>query len=207
MNNSKSKGLKVKDIVTVTLLTLVNIVVYSVLGLLCYAVPPLTVAIYPIVIALVQGVVYFVIGAKVKKPFAFLIYSVVMGISGFNIPYIACFVAGGIIAELILKITGYGKSKGIALSYIIIQLLAAFGSTIYPYWLANETTYISANGVDTNAQTLQLFQSARNFFSVSVSIGVLVATIVAATIGAVIGNLIMKKHLNNQEEKGDELGE
>ena len=41
-----------------------------------------------------------------------------------------------IIAELILWKAGYGNAKGLTVSYIINQVLAGLGSTIYPYVIA-----------------------------------------------------------------------
>ena len=83
--------------------------------------------------ALLEGIVYFIIGTKVKKPGAILIYSIVRAIMGGYLPYIILFILSGAIAELLLWKMGYGNAKALTVSYVINQVLAAFGSTIIPY--------------------------------------------------------------------------
>ena len=58
-------GLKVKDVVTVTLLSLCNILVFS-LGTFMYA-TPITILLTPVMYALLQGIVFFVIGVRVRN--------------------------------------------------------------------------------------------------------------------------------------------
>ena len=82
------------------------------------------------------GIVYFIIGTKVKKPGAILIYSIVRAIMGGYLPYIILFILSGAIAELLLWKMGYGNAKALTVSYVINQVLAAFGSTIIPYAIA-----------------------------------------------------------------------
>ena len=72
MNKSR---LKVKDIITVTLLSLCNILIFA-LGTLMY-VTPITILLTPVLYSLLQGIVFFVIGVKVQKKGAFFIYSLI----------------------------------------------------------------------------------------------------------------------------------
>ena len=53
-----------------------------------------------------------------------------------NLPYIILFILSGAIAELLLWKMGYGNAKALTVSYVINQVLAAFGSTIIPYAIA-----------------------------------------------------------------------
>ena len=131
MSTASTNKLKVKDIITVVLLALINVVVFFASSLL-YA-TPVTIILMPVFFALLEGVVYFIIGTKVKKPGAILIYSIVRAIMGGYLPYILLFILSGLIAELLLWKMGYGNSKALTISYVINQLLAAFGSTIIPY--------------------------------------------------------------------------
>ena len=71
-----------------------------------------------------------------KKPGAILIYSIVRAIMGGYLPYIILFILSGAIAELLLWKMGYGNAKALTVSYVINQVLAAFGSTIIPYALS-----------------------------------------------------------------------
>ena len=61
--------LKAKDIITVTLLSLCNILIFS-LGTFMYA-TPITIILTPVLYSLLQGTVFFVIGVKVRKRGAF----------------------------------------------------------------------------------------------------------------------------------------
>ena len=80
MKNGTEQKLKIRDIITVVLLALINVVIFYASSLL-YA-TPITIILMPVFFALLEGVVYFIIGARVKKPGAMLIYSVVRGIMG-----------------------------------------------------------------------------------------------------------------------------
>ena len=135
MNENK---LKSKDIITVTLLSLCNILIFS-LGTFMYA-TPITIVLTPVLYSLLQGVVFFVIGVKVRKRGAFLIYSLIQGILGFYPPYILMFVISGLIAELLLYKKGYGNLRVIGISYVIQQTMASIGSVIYPYTVALSKT-------------------------------------------------------------------
>ncbi len=98
---------------------------------------PITIILMPI-FALLEGIVYFIIGTKVKKPGAILIYSIVRAIMGGYLPYIILFILSGVIAELLLWKMGYGNAKALTVSYVINQVLAAFGSTIIPYAIRSQ---------------------------------------------------------------------
>ena len=78
MSTAASNKLKVKDIITVVLLALINVVIFFASSLL-YA-TPITIILMPVFFALLEGIVYFIIGTKVQKPGAILIYSVVRAI-------------------------------------------------------------------------------------------------------------------------------
>ena len=134
METANPNKLKIKDIITVVLLALINVVIFFASSLL-YA-TPITIILMPVFFALIEGVVYFIIGAKVKKPGAILIYSIVRAVMGGYLPYIILFILSGIIAELILWKIGYGNRKALTVSYIINQVFAAFGSTVIPYAIA-----------------------------------------------------------------------
>ena len=188
MSTASTNKLKVKDIITVVLLALINVVVFFASSLL-YA-TPVTIILMPVFFALLEGVVYFIIGTKVKKPGAILIYSIVRAIMGGYLPYILLFILSGLIAELLLWKMGYGNSKALTISYVINQLLAAFGSTIIPYGIAAKAMadQMVTDGQDNILAASNILQS---WWSVALAVGV----IVAALIGAAIGKRIVKKHL------------
>ena len=189
MSTASTNKLKVKDIITVVLLALINVVIFFASSLL-YA-TPVTIILMPVFFALLEGVVYFIIGTKVKKPGAILIYSIVRAIMGGYLPYILLFILSGVIAELLLWKMGYGNSRALTISYVINQLLAAFGSTIIPYGIAAKAM---ADQMVTDGRQDNILAASnilQSWWSVALAVGV----IVAALIGAAIGRRIVKKHL------------
>ena len=189
--NSK---LTTKDIITVVLLALVNIIIFG-FGTFFYL-TPITVLLMPVFYALFQGIVYFMLGVKVPKKGAVLLYAVIMGVIGFNIPYILMHLLAGIAAEWILKRQGYGQAKPLTLSYILLQLLACVGSTIYPYAIVLESTLSNIQG----GGDLGVNIRAAGEMIQSWGMLVLMALVaLCAWIGALLGQKIVKKHLVSQE--------
>lgn len=189
MKTATTNKLKIKDIITVVLLSLINVVIFFASSLL-YA-TPITIILMPVFFALLEGVVYFIIGTKVKKPGAILIYSIVRAIMGGYLPYIILFILSGVIAELILWKTGYGNGKALTVSYIINQVFAAFGSTVIPYAIAAKAMANQAVSDGRQDNILAASEILQSWWSVALVAGV----IVAAFIGAMIGRRIVKKHL------------
>lgn len=186
MNTSR---LKVRDIITVTLLTLINVVIFFVSSFL-YALP-ITIVLMPIFFSLLEGVVYFIIGTKIKKPGAMMIYSFVRGILGGYLPYIGLYLLSGVIAEIIMKKTGYGNLKGLTASYIITQVLAGIGSTIYPYAIAAKSM---AENPTSDGRSEAILSASELLVSWGAPL-LLAGIIVTAFIGAMIGSKIVKKHI------------
>ena len=184
-----SNKLKIKDIITVVLLALINVVIFFASSLL-YA-TPITIILMPVFFALLEGVVYFIIGTKVKKPGAILIYSIVRAIMGGYLPYIVLFILSGVIAELLLWKIGYGNGKALTASYVINQVFAAFGSTIIPYGIAAKAM---ADQMVTDGRQDNIL-AASNILQSWWSVALVAGVIVAAFIGAAIGKKIVKKHL------------
>lgn len=192
--------LKVKDIVTVTLLSLCNILIFA-LGIFTYA-TPITVLLTPIIYALLQGIVFFVIGVKVRKKGAFFIYSLIQGVVGFYLPYILMFVISGITAELLLHKKGYGNLKYIGISYVIQQALASIGSVIYPYTIALNKTLENMKEKEVASNVSEAGKMISSFGSLILFVSVIVAGI----IGAYIGSRVVKKHILEKEAgKQEEL--
>ena len=189
MKTASTNKLKIKDIITVVLLALINVVIFFASSLL-YA-TPIAIILMPVFFALLEGVIYFIIGTKVKKPGAILIYSIVRSIMGGYLPYIILFILSGVIAELLLWKIGYGNGKALTISYIINQVFAAFGSTVIPYGIAAQAMadqMVSDGRQDNILAAPQILQS---WWSVALVVGV----IAAAFVGATIGRQIVKKHL------------
>ena len=186
MNKSR---LKVKDIITVTLLSLSNILIFA-LGTLMY-VTPITILLTPVLYSLLQGIVFFVIGVKIQKKGAFFIYSLIQGVIAFYPPYILMFIISGIIAELLLYKNGYGNLKYIGIGYVIQQALASIGSVIYPYTIALNKTLGSMN----EKELVSKITRAGKMISSWGSFILFILVIVSAIIGAYIGSKVVRKHI------------
>ena len=168
---------------------LINVVIFFASSLL-YA-TPVTIILMPVFFALLEGVIYFMIGTKVKKPGAILLYSVVRGIMGGYLPYIVLFILSGVIAEALLWKGGYGNAKALTAGYVINQVLASIGSTIFPYAIAAKAMadqMVSDGRQDNILAASEILQSW-------VSAALLAAVIAAAFAGAAIGKKIVSKHL------------
>ena len=189
MSTVSTNKLKVKDIIKVVLLALINVVIFFASSLL-YA-TPVTIILMPVFFALLEGVIYFMIGTKVKKPGAILIYSIVRAIMGGYLPYIILFILSGVIAELLLWKIGYGNAKALTISYVINQVLAAFGSTVIPYGIAAKAM---ADQMVTDGRQDNIL-AASNILQSWWSVALVAGVIIAAFIGAAIGKRIVKKHL------------
>lgn len=189
MNGNENKKLKVKDIITVVLLAMINVVIFFASSLLY--VTPYTIMLMPVFFSLLEGIVYFIIGTKVKKPGAIMIYSIVRSILGGYLPYILLILAAGIVAELILWKFGYGNTKALTVSYIINQLFAGLGSTIYPYVIAAKAM---ADMAVTDGRQDNIDAASRMLRSGG-WIALFAGIIVAAAIGAFIGKRVVRKHL------------
>lgn len=184
-----NKKLKVKDIFTVVLLALINVVIFFASSLL-YA-TPVTIVMMPVFFSLLEGIVFFIIGTRVRKPGAMMAYAIVRGILGGYLPYVLLYFLSGIASELILRKSGYGSAKGLTISYIICQLFAALGSTIYPYVIAAKSM---ADMAVTDGRQGNIDAASRMLLSGG-WIALLAGIIVSAFIGAMIGKRVVKKHL------------
>ena len=186
-----NEKLKTKDIITVVLMSLINIFIFGFSSLLYFN--PFTILLMPVYFALTQGIVYFMLGAKVKKKGALLIYSIIQGAVTFNIPYILCYLAVGIIAEVIMAKQGYGSEKGLCWSYVITQVLNAVGSTIYPYAITLNATLerMPADGGVNSAYIAKAGEMIQSWGSL-----ILVAIVIASSLlGAFFGKKVMERHL------------
>lgn len=171
------------------LLALINVVIFFASSLL-YA-TPIAIILMPVFFALLEGVIYFIIGTKVKKPGSILIYSIVRSIMGGYLPYIILFILSGVIAELLLWKIGYGNGKALTISYIINQVFAAFGSTVIPYGIAAQAMAEQMVSDGRQDNILAASEILRSWWSVAL----VVVVIAAAFVGAIIGRQIVKKHL------------
>ena len=192
----EANKLKTKDIITVVLLSLINIVIFM-SGTFLYA-TPITLLLMPIYYALLEGMVVFTIGVKVRKRGAMLIYCAIQGVIGFYLPYTFTYIFMGIISEVILSKTGYDNAKGLTASYILQQVGLCFGSTIYPYVFAiKETMEMMSVKESANLKYIMTYagQSIMNWGWIVL----LIATAIVAYIGSLLGKRVVRKHILKAE--------
>lgn len=189
---SRRDKLKSKDVITVVLLTLINIVIFGLSTFLYLT--PITIVLMPVFFGLFEGIVFFIIGTKVKKRGAILIYCIVRGILGMYPPYVLLYILSGLIAEVILWKTGYGNSKGLTLSYIILQVLAGYGSTIIPFTIAFESQIKMAEKAGDGR--LENITNAAHLVQGWGWVILTVVIVAVSFVGAMIGRKVVKKHLN-----------
>ena len=195
-----SKKLKTKDIITVVLMSLINIFIFGFSSLLYFN--PFTILLMPVYFALAQGIVYFMLGVKVPKKGAMFLYCVLQAVITFNIPYIICYLIAGVLSELILAKTGYGTTKALTISYIVMQVLNCIGSTIYPYAITLNATLarLPESGGSVNGEFIR---QAGNMIQSWGSLILIVVVILTAWIGAFFGKKIMQKHLLKSKTEDD----
>lgn len=192
----ESNRLKTKDIITVVLLSLINIVIFM-SGTFLYA-TPITVLLMPIYYALLEGMVVFTIGVKVRKRGAMLIYCMIQGIVGFYIPYTFTYILMGIISEIILSKTGYDNPKGLTVSYILQQIGLCFGSTVYPYVFALKKT-MEMMSVKESENLKYVMTHAGSSIMNWGWIVLMIATAAIAFIGSLLGKRVVRKHIIKAE--------
>lgn len=198
----KTTKLKTKDIITITLLSLINVVIFFSSAFLY--ITPVSVLLMPVFLALLNGIVFFILGTKIKKRGAIFIYCAILGILGTYPPFVIAYLATGIIAEIILAKTGYGNANGLLVSYVIIQLAASFGSTIYPYMVAFETLLAQAQASSEDAGYRESVIESAEMLASGGAIFVVFGVIVAAVVGGLIGKRIVKKHISSKQNLTDE---
>lgn len=187
----KNQTLKRKDIITITLLTLINVIIFMA-GSFFY-ISPITILAMPVLFALLEGIVFYVISMKVPKRGAFLIYCTIRGIMGFYLPYILFYVLAGLLAEGIMAKFRYGNSKGVCISYIVTQVLGAIGGTVYPYVIAYKSFFADAEAMAAQGANQNVLAAA-NMIQSWRCLVLLLAVAVAAWIGSLLAKAILKKH-------------
>ena len=189
---SRKDKLKIKDVITVVLLALINIAIFGLSTFLYLT--PITILLMPVFFGLTEGIVFFIIGTKVKKRGAIIIYCIVRGILGVYVPYVVLYLLSGVIAEILLWKIGYGSAKGLTLSYVILQVLAGFGSTIIPFTIAFQSQLkMMGDNADGRADNIIV---AHNMIQGWGWIILVVVIIAVSFLGALIGKKIVKKHLD-----------
>lgn len=193
----KNQKLKIKDIITITLLALINVMLFM-LGSFLY-VSPITILAMPVLFALLEGIVFYVIAVKVPKRGALLIYCTIRGVMGFYLPYIILYVLAGVFAELVMAKSSYQSQKGLCISYIVTQVMGAIGGTVYPYVIAYQSFFADAEAMAAQGANQNVLAAA-NMIQSWRSLVLLALVAVAAFLGSLIAKAILKRHFMAAKE-------
>lgn len=189
----KKVGLCGKDLITIGIFS----AIYFVLNFICMisgGVHPLLWILMPGTIALLTGIPFMMMCAKVQKFGAVLIMGLIVGLfyfvtGQFTVLILITFAISCILAELIRFVTKYSSFKGNTFAFIGFSL-GMTGSPL-PIWVMRDSFFeqISSQGMPADyIHTLETFSSP------AMLIVLFVAPIIGAGIGALIAKSMFKKH-------------
>ncbi|MBU5228219.1 MptD family putative ECF transporter S component [Clostridium senegalense] len=193
MSNLKTNKLQTKDLVTIGIFTAIYFVI-TILVMILVAIAPVIWLLYPGILAVVCGVVYMLLTAKIEKTGPVFIMSTITGIiylvtGECTWVILATYVVTGLIAEVIRSSFGYKSFKGNLFSYCVFSL-GMIGSPL-PLWLFHDSFIqsIIEMGMDPSyVEKISTMVSGWSF------IGMIIVTIICAIIGGFIGKSMLKKH-------------
>ena len=120
-----SRGLKGRDLITVGIFTALYFAV-TMIPMLLAGLHPLLWVLFPGLAAVLAGIPFMLLCARVQKPFAVLVMGVLMSLlfamSGTIPLIIALFVGGATIAEVIRRATGYNSLWGNGAAFAFFSL-------------------------------------------------------------------------------------
>ncbi|WP_010291673.1 MptD family putative ECF transporter S component [Clostridium senegalense] len=193
MSNLKTNKLQTKDLVTIGIFTAIYFVI-TILVMILVAIAPVIWLLYPGILAVVCGVIYMLLTAKIEKAGPVFIMSTITGIiylvtGECTWVILATYVVTGLIAEVIRSSFGYKSFKGNLFAYCVFSL-GMIGSPL-PLWLFHDSFIqsIIEMGMDPSyVEKISTMVSGWSF------IGMIIVTIICAIIGGFIGKSMLKKH-------------
>ncbi|GAA0126845.1 MptD family putative ECF transporter S component [Clostridium sp. CTA-19] len=193
MSNLKNNKLQTKDLVTIGIFTAIYFVI-TILVMILVAIAPVIWLLYPGILAVVCGVIYMLLTAKIEKTGPVFIMSTITGIiylvtGECTWVILATYVVTGLIAEVIRSSFGYKSFKGNLFAYCVFSL-GMIGSPL-PLWLFHDSFIqsIIEMGMDPSyVEKISTMVSGWSF------IGMIIVTIICAIIGGFIGKSMLKKH-------------
>lgn len=189
---TKSLKLTGKDLINIGIFSAIYFVL-SFIGMFLGIIPILWI-LMPGVIAILAGIPFMLLCAKVQKPGVPLLMGLITGllyfITGqFTMVILATFVIGCVLAEIVRWKTKYGSFKWNTVAFILFSY-GMSGSPL-PMWLFKDNFFaqISEQGIpDAFIETLNAVAT------IPMLVVLLVSPIVGGLIGAYIAKLTFKKH-------------
>lgn len=191
-----SKKLKGKDLITAGIFAAIYFCVFMI-GQLLSALHPVLWILFPGVVALLAGVPYYLLCAKVQKTGAVFIMGMVTGLFAVlsgqdSVIEGITFLIGCGMAEIIRHATKYSSFKGNMIAYMFFSINTV-GSPL-PIWLMREKFFEKIS-------VLGMPEDYINTLDALASSNMLILLFAAVIVGAVLGSLIAKKMLDKHFKK------
>jgi energy-coupling factor transport system substrate-specific component len=193
MSNTKSQKLIAKDLITIGIFSGIYFLFSAITNMLG-GIHAMIWFLSPSLAALICGIPFMILTAKVKKPFTVLIMGIIVGllfgITGqFHIIVPISFIVTGIIAEIIRYITKYSSFKGNAIGYSIFAL--SMVASPLPLWIDTDNfiTRIKEFGMPKS-----YIDTVTRLTSTNMLIVIVIVTFICGLIGAFIASSMFKKH-------------
>ena len=185
----KEQKLKIKDLVTIGVFTVIYVVIIFALGMIGFL--PVLYLVYPALLGIVSGTVIMLFMAKVQKPWAVLILgmltSVFMMVEGNTYLLIIHSFVVMLIAELIRRVGNYNSFKYNMLSFAIFNTWIC-GSLMQMLWAREKYIEIAMVMGEEYVNALIKLVTYPNMALVYLG------AILGGLIGANIGRILLKKH-------------
>ena len=185
----KEQKLKIKDLVTIGVFTVIYVVIIFALGMIGFL--PVLYLVYPALLGIVSGTVIMLFMAKVQKPWALLILgmltSVFMMVEGNTYLLIIHSFVVMLIAELIRRVGNYNSFKYNMLSFAIFNTWIC-GSLMQMLWAREKYIEIAMVMGEDYVNALIKLVTYPNMALVYLG------AILGGLIGANIGRILLKKH-------------
>lgn len=189
MNTTKNK-LKTKDLITIGLLGMCNLLL-SLLGAVFAFSPYAYLAAFP-VMALLGGIVFFLLAARVGKPWTFFIYEMLLALVYLLLGYVPLAITlavAAVVIEVIARKFGWSRPGPVTVCYVITCVAFAFGSYL-PYLLFAEQM------IQQYAQEFgeEYMRVSAGLITPLNTVILLAINVVCALVGSLIAKKLLKKH-------------
>lgn len=190
----KSKSIQIKDLVSIGVYTAIYFVGVALAALICvFLVPGYSYVYIPVVTALLSGVVFMLMAAKVPKFGAITIMGSIMGLFFFisgRFPFaLIPSILISLIADGVAYLFKYRNRKGLLLSYTIFSF-----STIGPVLPMIFMPEYYIQDLLERGKSMEYVLSAFEGITSTTLIILLAGIIIAAIIGGLFGQRMLKKH-------------
>lgn len=183
-------SLNIKDLITVGIFSVINIILIFTFGMLGYI--PILMLGLPIIGALVWGIPFMLFLTRVNKfgmiTLMGIIIGIVMFLSGHTWIPIIVYTITGLLADIIIKTQNYSSIKTSIIGYAVFAV-GLIGNML-PFFILRDY-YISAMNASMGAEYVNFITP---FLQYHFLIILIILTFIAGLISGYIGKLVLKKH-------------